>query len=219
MIEDISSNGAKVSVNLYPVYHFIDYYLAEYPQKSEDFVFYVKTKDGDIYEDVEGASIQLNEGVVLTTDSDGKAVVPAENRDKIKTNSVLVTKEGFYDNEHEFGGLQHNGDSTVIELHGDGEFEVEEVKLDGVSLITNSSTIAVNDVDLDDNPKKATFVAKIYGDVDTYDIYQNGNLIESVSKDAREAKYLYAVVCSSDSFIVDQSVELRVKNKAGKEDS
>ncbi len=217
LIEDAGSNGAKVTVNPYPISHFTDEYTEKYPPENKDFVFYVKHKNGELYENVEGANIRLNNNTVLTTDSNGEAVVPAEDRDKIKTNSVLVTKEGFYDNEHEFGGLQHNGDSTVIELYGDGEFEVEEVKLDGVSLITNSSTIAVNDVDLDDNPKKATFVAKIYGDVDTYDIYQNGNLIESVSKDAREAKYLYAVVCSSDSFIVDQSVELRVKNKAGKE--
>ncbi|MBQ1437522.1 MAG: hypothetical protein IIZ07_06260, partial [Ruminococcus sp.] len=216
-ISDKHSNGAKVSVNVLPVNHFTDDYTEKYPMGTEDFVFHVKHNNHGIYEDVEGAEIRLNNNTVLTTDSNGKAVVPAEDRDKIKTNSVIVTKEGFYKYEHEFGGLQHNGNYTVIELHDDSEFEVEEVKLDGVSLITSNSTIAVNDVDLNGNPKAATFVAKIYGDVDKYDIYQNGNLINSVSKSAKAEKYLYAVVCSSNSFVVDQSVELRVKNKAGKE--
>lgn len=217
LIEDADSNGAKVMVKAYPVSYFTDYFLEKYPMGTTDFNFYVKHKNGDQYEAVEGANIRLNNKIVLTTDKYGKAVVPAEDRDKIKTNSVLVTKEGFYDYEHEFGGLQHNGDSTVILLHSDGEFEVEDVWLDNISLITKNSRIAVNDVDLYGDSKKATFIVKIHGDIDTYDIYQNGNLIESVNKEAREAKHLYAVVCTSDSFTVGQNVELRAKSKAGKE--
>ncbi len=217
LIEDAGSNGAKVTVNPYPISHFTDEYTEKYPPENKDFVFYVKHKNGELYENVEGANIRLNNNTVLTTDSNGEAVVPAEDRDKIKTNSVLVTKEGFYDNEHEFGGLQHNGDSTVIELYGDDEFDVEDVRIEGESVLTGKSTIAINDVDLDGTPSNTTFIAKVYGDIKAYDIYQNGNMVESVKKLVDKEKYLYAIVCPSAAFELGEGIEFKVKDQADKE--
>jgi hypothetical protein len=49
LIEDAGSNGAKVTVNPYPISHFTDEYTEKYPPENKDFVFYVKHKNGELY--------------------------------------------------------------------------------------------------------------------------------------------------------------------------
>ena len=216
MVDEMNSNGANVKVVTFPVEHFLNYYLDKYPEEGGNFVFYVKHRHGESLTPIEGAKVKLTDTAVFTTDSQGCAIVPSEQRKSIKTNSIIVSANGYYDYNGTFGGLQY-GKSETIELYCNDDFSIKDVKLDGKSAMTSNCKIVTNDKDQNGNTKNLTFLAEIYGDIDTYDIYQNGKAVAAVSKNANKTKHLYQIVCAADSFVEKQSVEIRAKNKNGDE--
>ncbi len=213
IVDDMNSNGAQVKVTTYPVEHFLDLYFDKFPEEAGNFVFYVNDLSGAAVKD---AKIKLNDNYELTTDTSGQAIIPREERNGIQSNHLTVTCKDYYDYSSTFEGVQL-GTNKHITLYKLTDFVLEDVFLNGKSAVSQSCQITTNDTDENDAPSTATFIARIYGEVDNFDVYQNGSPIAYVSKGRSISEHLYQVVCSVDSFAKGAPIEFRVKNKDGDE--
>ena len=214
IVDDLNSFGAQVNVTIHEPKYFLDAFYEKFPEESGAYVFYVKDKNDKV---IKNATVELSPGTSYTTDSEGRVIIEEEDRADIDCSYLKVTASGYYSYlDKSFKSVKF-GKSTTVRLYKEGEFAVESVMVDGKDAIKYSTSIQTNKTGKDGNPATVTFISKVYGDIKSVDVLQDGKALKASSSSTSSLEHTYTTTYSADEFTEKEQVILRVIEDSGEE--
>ena len=214
IVDDLNSFGAQVNVSIYEPDYFLDAFYEKFPEESGAYVLYVKDKNDKV---IENATVELSPGTSYTTDVEGRVIIEEEDRADVDCSYLKVTASGYYSYlDKSFKSVKF-GKSTTVRLYKEGEFAVESVMVNDKDATKYSTSIQTNRTDKNGNPATVTFISRVYGDIKSVDVVQNGKILKASSTSKSSLEHTYTATYSVDEFIEKEQVALRVIENSGEE--
>ena len=164
---------------------------------------------------VTNATVEFSAGTTYQTDEKGRVMIEEEDRDKVNCEYLKVTADGYYSYfDRDFKSVKF-GKSNGVTLYREGEYAVDSVLVNGKDATKYSTSIQTNKTDSDDNPVSVTVTSKIYGNVKSVDVIQNGKVLKSLSSGHSELEHTYTATYSAADFTDKEQVVLRVTENSG----
>lgn len=214
MVNDLNSFGAQVNVTIHEPQYFLEAFYEKFPEESGAFVLEVTDRQGN---SVTNATVEFSAGTTYQTDEKGRVIIEEEDRDKVNCEYLKVTADGYYSYfDRDFKSVKF-GKSNGVTLYREGEYAVDSVLVNGKDATKYSTSIQTNKTDSDDNPVSVTVTSKIYGNVKSVDVVQNGKVLKSLSSGHSELEHTYTATYSAADFTEKEQVVLRVTENSGEQ--
>ncbi len=205
IIKDYGNSGAQIGVTLHKPDYFLDLFYEIFPEESGAFVYRVHDTEGN---SLNNAKIELNPETILSIDSEREYVI-VEDRN-VECNSIKVTCDGYYDYiDNDYNGPKWGKGETIV-LHKEGVFAVDYVKLNNVNVLESNASFDIQQKNSDGTSKQIKFTSKIYGDVLSVDLVQNGKIITPVNRASTPETFMYTNTYAVDKFEEGEQIYLSV---------